>query len=375
MESKGIREKTLMTIMGPVTYRRSMYECSCGNIRYPGDEELDVVDTTRTPGLRRMMARAGSNSTFKEASEDLKIYAGVTVSAKDIERVAEGIGEDMMQWAEKERHEIIHSSAENHKELVPILYISYDGTGVPMTKEELDGRRGKQSDGSAKTREAKVGCVFTQTTIDENGRPVRDSDSTTFTGAIESAEKFGWRIYGEAVRRGIKDASRVVVIGDGAEWVKNLADTHFPGATNIIDLYHAKEHVANLCKLLFGNDERRIIRYRTRWWAYLESGKVEKITRQAARKLSYNHEIKKDALKEISYLRKNKERMRYKDYRAEGFFIGSGVVEACCKSIIGGRLKRSGMEWSVRGANAIISLRCIIKSGRFEDYWSERAAA
>jgi hypothetical protein len=374
MESKGIREKTLLTIMGPIQYRRSLYECSCGNTRYPGDEQLDVVGTTRTPGVRRMMARAGSNSTFKEASEDLRVYAGIKVSAKDIERVAEGMGEDMAKWAEKERQEAIQCTVANQKEPVPILYVSYDGTGVPMTKDELNGRKGKQPDGSAKTREAKVGCVFTQTTIDENGRPLRDLDSTTFTGAIESAEKFGWRIYGEAVRRGLRDASRIVIIGDGAEWIKNLADTHFPGATHIIDLYHAKEHVSNLCKLLFGNDARRITRYRTRWWAYLENGKVETITRQAERNFSDNHEVKKEALKEISYLKKNTKRMRYKDYRAEGLFVGSGVIEACCKSIIGGRLKRSGMEWTVRGANDIISLRCMIKSGRFEDYWSERAA-
>ncbi len=375
MESKGIREKTLLTIMGPVTYRRSMYECpSCGNIRYPGDEGLDVAGTTRTPGLRRMMARAGSNCTFKEASEDLKVYAGVDVSAKDIERVAEGIGDNMTAWAEKERQEVIHCAATNHKESVPILYVSYDGTGVPMTKGELKDRKGKQPDGSAKTREAKLGCVFTQTTIDEKGRPVRDPDSTTFTGAIESAEDFGWRIYGEAVRRGLRSADRVVTIGDGAEWVKNLADTHFPGATHIIDLYHAKEHVSTLCKLLFGNDEKRIVRYRTRWWTYLNYGQIEKITRQADRNLPNNREIKKETLKEISYLKKNKERMRYKDYRAAGLFVGSGVIEASCKSVIGGRLKRSGMEWTVRGANAVISLRCMIKSGRFEDYWSERAA-
>ena len=220
--SKGIREKTLLTIVGPVRYRRSMYACSCGTIRYPGDEELDVAGTTRTPGLRRMMARAGSNSTFKEASEDLHIYAGVKVSAKDRERVAERIGEAMTAWAEKERRELIHGIASHHKEPPPLLYISYDGTGVPMTKEELDGRKGKQPDGSAKTREANVGCVFTQTTIDEKGQPVRDAGSTTFTGAIESAEKFGWRIYGESMRRGLGDARRVVVIGDGAEWVKTL---------------------------------------------------------------------------------------------------------------------------------------------------------
>ena len=361
--------------MGPATYRRSMYECpSCSDIRYPCDEELDVVGTTRTPGLRRMMARAGSNSTFKEASEDLNIYAGVNVSAKDIERVAEGIGEHVTTWAEKERQDVIQFAVANDKETVPILYVSYDGTGVPMTKGELDGRKGKQPDGSAKTREAKLGCVFTQTSIDEKGRAMRDPDSTTFTGAIESAEDFGWRIYGEAVRRGLRSAERIVTLGDGAEWVKNIADTHFPGATHIIDLYHAKEHVSKLCKLLFGDDEKKNVRYRTRWWTYLDYGQIQKITHQAERKLPYNSEVTKEALKEISYLKKNKERMRYKDYRAEGLFVGSGVIEAGCKSVIGARMKRSGMEWTVRGANAVISLRCMIKSGRFEDYWSERAA-
>lgn len=371
MGSKGLREKTLLTIMGPAVYHRSMYECpACGNIRYPGDEQLDVVDTTRTPGLRRMMARAGSTSTFKEAREDLKIYAGIEVSAKDVERVAEGIGKDMKAWLEKEGGEAAGTS----EEPVSILYISYDGTGVPMTKNELEGRKGKQPDGSAKTREVKLGCVFTQTSTDEKGRPVRDPESTTFTGAIESADEFGWRIYGEAVRRGIGSAKRIVVLGDGATWIKNLANTHFPEATQIIDLYHAKEHVSNLCKILFAGDEKQILKHRIRWWTHLDYGQVEKIMHQAEKKLPGGHEAKKEALKEIAYLRKNKERMRYKDYRRKGLFVGSGVVEAGCKTVIGQRLKQSGMEWSVRGANAITALRCVIKSGRFEDYWGSRAA-
>lgn len=371
MESKGLREKPLLSILGPVAYSRSMYECpSCGNIRYPGDEQLDVVGTTRTPGLRRMMARAGSNSTFKEASEDLKIYAGIEVSAKDVERVAEGIGENMKAWLEKEGRETTGAS----QEPVPILYISPDGTGVPMTKTELEGRKGKQPDGSAKTREVKLGCVFTQTSVDEKGRPVRDPGSTTFTGAIETAEEFGWRIYGEAERRGLGGANHVVVIGDGAEWIKNLANTHFPKAIQIVDLYHAKEHVSNLCKLLFAGDEKQILKHRLGWWTCLDYGQIEKVVHQAEKKLPGDQEVRKQALKEIAYLKKNKERMRYKDYRAAGLFVGSGVVEAGCKTIIGQRLKQSGMEWTVRGANAITALRCVIKSGRFEDYWSSRAA-
>jgi len=375
MESQGLRPKEVLTILGSVTYRRSMFQCpACQNTRYPGDEVFDIVETTRSPGLRRMMARAGSRSTFKEGREDLKIYAGIEVSAKDIERVAEGMGQQMEAWASEERRKILrdHQPLRSEK-TIPILYISYDGTGVPMTQEELTGRKGKQVDGSAKTREAKLGCVFTQTATDVRGFPVRDPDATSFVGAIESAEEFGWRIYGEAVRRGLSKAQRVVVLADGAQWVKNLLQMHFPEATFIIDLYHARQHVSELCKTLFVKDEKKIRQQRMRWWTDLDDGKVGKIIRQARQHLPQDAEAKKTAELEIHYLEKNAESMRYAEFRDQGLFVGSGVVEAGCKTLIGQRLKQSGMEWSVRGANAIISLRCILTSGRFEDYWKSRA--
>lgn len=259
MQSKGIEEKTLITIMGPAPYRRSRYECDdCGEVRYPGDEELDVVSTGRTPGLRRMMARAGSRQTFKEAKEDLRVYAGIAVSPKDVERVAERIGDQVETWQAAEQEKLLHIEAPSQGDKsTPVLYVEMDGTGVPMVKSEIEGRKGKQPDGTAKTREVKLGCVFTQTTIDENGRPVRDPESTTFVGAIETAEDFGEHIEAEAIYRGLFNSHRVVVLGDGAVWIRNLCELRFPHALQIVDLYHAKEHVANLCKLIFGCNEKR----------------------------------------------------------------------------------------------------------------------
>jgi hypothetical protein len=376
MESQGVRGKELLTILGPVAYQRSMFRCpACRATRYPGDEALDVVGTTRSPGLRRMMARAGSQSTFKDGRDDLRIYAGLEVSAKDVERVAERIGQQMGSWSSRERQEIL--SREEHPEPeknIPVMYVSYDGTGVPMTREELKGVRGKQPDGTARTREAKLGCVFTQTRVDEEGYPIRDPDTTTFVGAIETAETFGWRIYGEARRRGLAQARKVVVLGDGAEWVKNLAEWHFPGAILIVDLYHARQHVSGLCRILFGSNQKMMEQKRRRWWALLDRGRVELIVAQACRSLPEDPDLKKAALTEIRYLDKNKERMRYNTFRAQGLFVGSGVVEAGCKTVIGQRLKQSGMEWTVRGANAIIALRCMLKSNRLEDYWESRVA-
>lgn len=376
MESRGLKPKELLTILGPVTYSRSMFQCpACGKTRYPGDEALDVVHTTRSPGLRRLMGRAGSQSSFKEGSQDLKVYAGIEVSPKDVERVAESIGEEVEAWSHLERERLLRDDRPVPlKKTIPVLYVCYDGTGVPMTPPELRGRQGKQQDGSAKTREAKLGCVFTQTTHDEKGFPVRDAGSTSFVGRIESAEDFGYRIYAEAVRRGLDAAQKVVVLGDGAEWIRNIAETHFPGATQIVDLYHARQHVSDLCKILFGPDENQLAHHRTRWWHQLDSGSIEQILREARSLLPADPPRRKTAETELAYLEKNKDRMRYAHFRARHFFVGSGVVEAGCKSIIGHRLKRSGMEWSVRGANAIISLRCLMLSGRLENFWESRIA-
>ncbi len=365
MESHGLRDKLLMTILGQVPYWRSMYQCpACNTTRYPGDEELDVVDTTRSPGLRRMMARAGSQSTFKEGSEDLKVYAGVEVSAKDVERVAERMGQEMEEWSRQQQKQILSQKQPLRPvKTIPVLYVSYDGTGVPITRAELAGRKGKQADGSARTREAKLGCVFTQTTTDQNGFPVRDPESTSFVGAIETSDEFGWRIYAEAVRRGLYEAERVVVLGDAAEWIRTIKEEHFPQALQILDLYHTREHLSNLCKHLFGCDEGQIVRFRTRWWTWLDDGKVERIVEEAHQKLPADSNELDKAEKEIAFLVEHTELMRYAHFRKQGLFIGSGVMEAGCKTVIGQRLKQSGMEWSVRGANAVIALRCVIRSG------------
>jgi transposase len=215
---------------------------------------------------------------------------------------------------------------------------------------------------------------------------VRDPATTTFTGAIEEAAAFGRRIYADAVRRGLFKAKRVVVLADGAEWIKNLVATHFPMAIRIIDFYHAKEHVATLCKALFTKPES-VLRYRDRWWEMLAEGRVEALIAQAEAFVPSNRTGNNDARREIQYLRKNMDQMRYRQFRDAGYFIGSGLIEAALpkadklqthhrktpKTIRHG-LPALGMEWTVEGANAIIALRCATQSSRFTDYWENRAA-
>ena len=376
MQSRGVKEKELRTILGPLTLRRTMFQCpACGATRLPGDDALSIANTSFSPGLRRMMSRAGGNTTFKEAAEDLRIYAGVTVGAKDVERIAESSGAAMEGWARAERDALIADDEwKPIKKDIPVLYGCMDGTGGPVTKKESAGRKGKQPDGSAKTREAKLGCVFTQLTTDDEGFAVRAPDSTTFTGAIETADEFGVRIYAEALRRGLERARKIIVLGDGAEWIRNLVELHFPGATQIVDLYHARERICKIISLLFKDDEKNKKLYRLKWWTYLDDGEVEKFIADARSAIPFNCEIVEDIEKELGYFENNLERMRYNEFREQGLFVGSGVIEAGCKTVISSRMKQSGMEWSVRGANAIISLRCIHLSNRTEDYWVSAAA-
>lgn len=375
MTSRGRREKRIKTVLGDISFNRSMFVCpSCGVSRFSGDELLDTMGTMFSPGVRRLIARAGQRDTFKEGRDDLLDFAEIRVTAKDVERVAEGMGETVEEWQKKERLALVEGRQKPEvSEVILVLYVSYDGTGVPIVRWELAGRKGKQPDGGSKTREVKLGCVFTQTTVDDKGFPVRDDDSTTFVSAIENSGEFGERIYAEAVRRGLNNAQKVVVIADGARYNWEIAALHFPDAIQIVDLYHARQHLHNLCVLLVPGGGRDLTRLETRWRTMLDEGKVEEMIKEAKRRLPRDEERRDSVNKEIGYFRNNAHRMRYGDSREQGLFVGSGVVEAGCKTVVGKRLKQSGMEWTVRGANAIIALRCCHLSGRMEDFWEQRA--
>ena len=362
MRSEGPRAKTLTTLLGTVAFLRRLYVCpACGAARFPSDERLDVADTGFSPGVRRLMARAGSRTSFAEAESDLEAYAQVRVGCRDIERIAERIGQEVEVWRDAQTLPT--------PEPIPLLYVSFDGTSTPMRRRELAGRKGRQPDGSAKGREAKIGCLFTQTHLDENGFPVRDEDSTTYVAGIESSSLFGERLYRESVRRGVEQARTVVVLTDGAAYNKTIAQTHFPGAVHIIDLYHAREHLHALAVLCRTTDREE------EWKTLLDRGAVDQLAIIIRPCLPTRGALRKEALKELNYFLKNKRHMQYADFRRQGFFVGSGVIEAGCRTLVGQRLKQPGMFWSLRGAHAILQLRCCLLSGLFDRFWDDRAAA
>jgi hypothetical protein len=298
--------------------------------------------------------------------------AGLPVDAKQVERTAEALGRAI---AKDER-----AVVEPWPPSAPTMYLGMDGTGIPMRAPELEGREGKQPDGSAKTREVKLVTVWSAEGRDAEGTPVRDAGSVTYSAAIESAatrdtdavpSEFARRVEREARRRGFDRAPRRGVLGDGAAWIWNLADEQFPGAIQIVDLYHAKGYLWEVAKAIYGAGSDLGEQWAKQRRDELDEGKIDALL-AALRVHAATHD---EARKCLDYVTRNRHRMRYPEFRARGLCVSTGVVEAGCKVAIGTRLKRAGMHWTVAGADAIIALRCCKLSGRFEDFWERRAAA
>jgi hypothetical protein len=370
-----LRSRPLLTVVGEVTVSRPYYLCAhCHRGQFPADVELDIKKKDFSPGVRRMQAAVGLQSPFDRGRQQLKLLAELEVTTKAVERTAEEIGEDI---AARQQAEIRRAMQLDLPMIVgppiPVLYIQIDGTGVPVVKRETVGRQGKTQGQPAHTREAKLGCVFTQTTHDQEGYAIRDPDSTTYVGAIETAEEFGKRIYLEAWKRGWSRAEKKVVMGDGAEWIWNLADQYFPGAIQIIDLYHARQHLWELAHKLHPNDESAQNRWMMVQQDLLDNCKIKKLVTSLRSIPTPSVELAEKLRTEAEYFRRNARRMRYPKFRRQHLFVGTGVIEAGCKTLIGSRCKQSGMFWTVRGANAILALRCCEFNGEFEDYWEARA--
>jgi hypothetical protein len=371
------RSKQLLSVVGSVSIERAYYVCPhCHRGQSPLDQTLDVEGTEYSPGVRRMIAAVGSESSFQQGREQMHLLANLDVTTKAVERHAEAIGADI---AQREQHKIDRALQLEFPQIlgsaVHTLYIEIDGTQVPVVRAELQGRSGRIDGELPRTREMKLGCVFTQTTTDPQGRPIRDPASTTYTGAIETAELFGRRIYTEAWERGWSCAQKKVVLGDGAPWIWNIADQQFAGAIQIVDIWHARQHLWDVAAKLFPSDDLERKHWVKKLIKKLNAGRAAIVATQLLQCTTRKAELREMLRTEADYFQRNQQRMRYPKFRKQGLFFGSGVIEAGCKTVVGARLKQSGMFWTVRGANAIVALRATCLSRKFEDYWESRSRA
>ena len=318
-------------------------------------------------GLAAMNDKVAADGPFAKAAGLLADLAGVHLTAKRVERSAEASG------AAKAAADRSRARAITARKLVPLppsplpdkLYAAIDGTGVPVTAREAAGRDGKGEDGRARTREAKLAVFFTQDTLDEDGHPVRDRESSSYLATFQPAHVFADFVEAEGIRRGAHHVRQMTILGDGAAWIWNIATAKFPAATQVVDLFHAREHLHDLAGIL----EFMLGDQKQDWLAArlddLDHGDIDGIC-AAARIYPLEGVKKTEVDKALGYFENNAPRMRYKWFRSRGLFVGSGVVEAGCKAVIGQRLKLSGMRWTVAGADAIIALRCREASSQWE---------
>ena len=371
----GHRDKSLDTVLGRIVVRRAYYHCrACQRGMVPRDEELGVTDASLSPGLRRMVARAAAAEPFTTAAELLAELAGIRLSAKRIERSAESDGAAAAQRVTAESAAIarraVHVLPADRGKLPDKLYVAIDGTGVPMVPAAVAGRAGKSPDGRARTREVKLACLFTQTSLDEQGRPVRDPDSTSYVGSFAPAERFATLVAAEARRRGADGIRQLVVLGDGAPWIWTLATAILPHATPIVDIYHARQHLHALAAQLTPALGDQHPDWLTARLADLDAGDIETLVTQTEKLYPHlSDDTTPDIAKALAYFKTNAHRMRYAYFREHGMFIGSGTVEAGCKAVIAQRLKLSGMRWNIPGATGILTLRCHQASNRWQYIW------
>jgi len=366
------RGKQFQSVLGELNLERAYYHCTaCQKGFCPRDRALGMAGTRLSPAVLRMIGAVGALVSFQEGSALLDELAGLKVDAKQVERSAEALGAEVA-LDERRDLEPLESGP-----VAPTMYVGLDGTGIPLRAAELCGRVGKQPDGSAKTREVKLVTAWSAESRDVEGKPIRDAGSVTYSAAIESAatldtdpclSEFAQRVLREATRRRFLEAPRQVILGDGAPWIWNIATELFPHAIQIVDRFHAKEHLTFVANQLFGQGSQRATLWAERRRQELDAGSLPALLKAIKRCRGKSDEARKC----IEYIQRNRSRMDYPNFEKQELCTSSGVVEAGCKVAIGTRLKRAGMHWTLRGSNAIIALRCCRLSGRFESFWERR---
>jgi hypothetical protein len=366
---RGRHEKTFESVLGPLRLERAYYHCArCQGGFCPRDRALRLELFSLTPGVLRMTGSTAALVSFEESSALLHELAGVEVSVSQVQRAAE-------RWARDRADERV--CVERMGEVAPTMYLGMDGTGVPMRPSEVAGRAGKQPDGSAKTREAKVVTVWTAESRDEEGKPMRDPGSITYSAAIESAATLDTSLKRSDLAERVLRKPRGEVSPrrpDAPCWAMALPGSGTPLRNCFLKPF--RSWIGSTPKKLCTEPLNRSLAQPAR--------KPNHGPRRAAPNwMMESCRPSSRALRPISvpppkrqmrlYIFRNRRRMRYPKFHAQGLCTSTGVLEAGCKVAIGTRLKRAGMHWSVSGANAIIALRCAKLSGRFEDFWERRS--
>ena len=359
----GNHGKRIVTLFGelPEIKRTYYWNEDSHSGHYPFDDRLGLVGRY-TPAAADEMARCAVSHPYKDAAEAFSRCHAFKVSPDTIREIVGMLYDESSAFAKGSGG----GERDACDEKAGIVCVMADGTGMPMRRECLKGAKGK--DGRARTREVKAGAIFVASKTKDN-EPHRDLDTTTYVATTHRREKFGKYLRSEFDRRFSREPDTVLYITDGGKWLHSIHESEFPFAVEILDVYHAVEHLKPLLAGLGIKENSKEWKYRHHYWSEcIKAGKVQNVLDYIWKNMRAR--LGKDAMREYKYYRSNAGRMKYDEYRANGWFIGSGVIESGCKTVIGQRFKQSGMIWSLKGAKALLPLRTLYKSNRLEEFFA-----
>ncbi|HHV63296.1 MAG TPA: ISKra4 family transposase [Firmicutes bacterium] len=354
----GRRELTITTICGEVHLKRAYYHCKrCGASWVPLDERLGLSGCDFSEGVVEKISYCCAELPFESASEMMERLTGIAISTKEAQILSEGIGREMGKELEI-RAEVAMKDGIDSDSRPERLYVAIDGVML----QDRDG-----------WHEVEVGSVYdTVKVTNARGEEEEVANTVTHVAVRGTPDDFTPQLCAETQVRGEEHAKEIIALGDGAFWIWNIVNSYFPEAVQIIDWYHASEHVWSLGRVLYEDDEQRCRDWVDQGLELLKEGKVEELISRLKTMEGLCDEAASERDRLVKYLEDNRNRMRYDEYLARGYHIGSGVVESACKNVVQIRHKRPGMRWSTAGAQEVLNLRVFLLNGRWDRFWRER---
>jgi hypothetical protein len=363
---KEYRRKHVQTLLGPVSVERASYHSMAAvpTTVCPLDARLGLRQG-RSEGIEELLAFTGGQLTYRETSELLCRTLGVRLSDNTVQRTVEHWG----QVVATERVDRLPRQAP-----APRMAVAVDGAKLRTAERRRKRRGSRKQHFSEHWAEAKLGVVYA---FDRRGKAAA---AKHYTASLNGKDSFGQALWDQIAASGADRAEHVVWLGDGAAWVWSLRDEHLPHAVAVLDFYHARDHLHTVARTLWSGDRRRRRRWVTTQERRLLTGHVDRVVRELTRRAhalgpppggAADDDPRKVLADNVRYFETNASRMQYDEYRARGYPIGSGVVESGCKHVVAQRMKiTASMSWSRRRADAVLQLRCLIRSGQWDTFWN-----
>jgi len=392
----GKRPKQLLTLMGKVTVHRAYYQClieeeeesaGCRHGQAPFDEVWGIKAGRTSPGVQKLMGKLVASMTLSEAVEIFTSILPLPMSERQALNLIQPVGQALREREDEQVHTLFEQATPKETQLseqssvlgLPIrrLYIETDGVTARIRRGSVPMQEAETKRKGDVYREIKVGAVFEGVPGRERSELVPsvfldEPGPINYIARRMSAEEFGPFLYALAQRCGLDRALEVVILGDGARWIRRVVEQHFPNAIHIIDIYHAREHVWKVANAVHGPGTPQGATWAQQADDLLSHGKIEELVQMIGKLPDIPAEL--DASRsvlqiEAAYFRSKAERMRYPAFRAKGMHIGSGIAEAACKTVVSTRAKRSGMRWTPDGLDAILALRTSVLNLSYDPFW------